>query len=81
MQLIIAGASGFLATEVIRQALSLPAITSIIALARRPIVAPDEYYLDQPCDTSKLKSVVVKNYDEYPDEVKKELGEAGACIW
>jgi hypothetical protein len=81
MQLIVAGASGYLASEVIRQALSLPKITSIIALARRSVEAPDEYYLDVPADRSKLKSVVVKEYDDYPDEVKKEFAKADACIW
>ena len=35
MKLIVAGSTGYVATEVIRQALSHPAITSIIALAGR----------------------------------------------
>jgi len=81
MQLIVAGASGFLASEVIRQALSLPKITSIIALARRPVEAPDEYYLGVGADRSKLKSVVVKEYDEYSEDVKKQFAGADACIW
>jgi uncharacterized protein YbjT (DUF2867 family) len=36
MKLIITGATGFVGTEVIRQALSNSTITSIIALARKP---------------------------------------------
>jgi hypothetical protein len=79
MQLIIAGASGYLATEVVRQALSLPKITSVIALARRPISAPEN--LGSGADVSKLKSVVVKDYDEYPGDVKKLFTKADACIW
>jgi uncharacterized protein YbjT (DUF2867 family) len=40
MKLIVTGATGFIGTEVIRQVLSNPTITSIIALARKPILAP-----------------------------------------
>jgi hypothetical protein len=79
MQLIVAGSSGFLATEVIRQSLYLPKITSVIALARRSISAPEGLGAD--ADASKLQSVVVKEYDEYPDEVKKQFANADACIW
>jgi len=79
MQLIIAGASGYLATEVVRQALSLPKITSVIALARRQVSAPDN--LGPGADVSKLRSVVVKDYDEYPEDVKKQFAKADGCIW
>ncbi|KAF2672257.1 hypothetical protein BT63DRAFT_422752 [Microthyrium microscopicum] len=79
MKLIIAGASGFVATEVIRQSLSMPSINSVIALARRPVSAPDN--LAPGADTSKLQSAVVKDYDEYSEEVKKHFANADACIW
>jgi len=79
MQLIVAGASGFVATEVIRQSLYLPKITSVIALARRPIAAPDN--LGAGADPSKLRSVSIKEYDEYPDDVKEQFAKADACIW
>lgn len=79
MKLIVAGASGFVGTEVIRRSLSLPQITSVIALARRPVSAPKN--LGPDADTSKLQSVVVKDYDEYPEDVKKVFVDADACIW
>jgi hypothetical protein len=79
MQLIVAGASGFLAKEVIRQSLYLPEITSVLALARRSVAAPDG--LGAGADPSKLQSVVIKEYDDYPEEVKKQLANANACIW
>lgn len=79
MKLIIAGASGYVATEVIRRSLSLPQITSIIALARRPVSAPDN--LGPGADVSKLHSAVVKDYDAYPDDVKEQFADADACIW
>ena len=79
MKLIVAGASGFVATEVIRQSLSIPKITSVIALARRPISTPPN--LGQDADTSKLHSVALDNYGSYPDDVKEQLAGADACIW
>ncbi|KAF8313868.1 hypothetical protein DL93DRAFT_2080788 [Clavulina sp. PMI_390] len=76
MKLIIAGASGYVSTELIRQALERSDITSIIALARKPISAPSGV-----SNASKLKSVVLSDYDSYPDEVNKEFAGADACIW
>ncbi|GAB1312714.1 Nucleoside-diphosphate-sugar epimerase [Madurella fahalii] len=80
MKLIVAGSTGFVATEVIRQALSNPAITSIVALGRRP--APEPQTTGPTADTTKLKSVILDDFDkDYPENVKKELSGADACIW
>ncbi len=79
MKLIVTGASGFVGSEVIRQSLRNPNITSVIALARRPVPIPSN--LGHGADSSKLHSVTVKDYDTYPDEVKKEFAGADACIW
>ncbi|EXJ53443.1 uncharacterized protein A1O5_13311 [Cladophialophora psammophila CBS 110553] len=79
MKLIISGATGFVATELIRQSLSERSITSVVALARRPITVPDN--LGTEADTSKLKSVVLEDFAKYPDDVKKQLEGADACIW
>jgi len=79
MKLIVAGSTGFVATEVIRQALSNPAITSIKALARRPTAVPQN--AGPGADVSKLKSVVCDNFEKYPESVKQELAGADACIW
>jgi uncharacterized protein YbjT (DUF2867 family) len=77
MKLIIAGATGFVAEELIRQSLRHPDIKSVVALARRPVAAPP----GAGADGSKLKSVVVKDCDDYPEEVRRELAGADACIW
>lgn len=78
MKLIITGASGFVATEVLRQALLQPSITSIVAVARSSISSPEG---TPAASASKLKSVVVPDYGTYPEDVKKELAGADACIW
>ncbi|KAH8725390.1 hypothetical protein GQ44DRAFT_826520 [Phaeosphaeriaceae sp. PMI808] len=78
MKLIITGATGFVATEVLRQALLLPSITSVVAVARRSIPSPEGL---PAANASKLKSVVVSDYGSYSKEVQKELSGADACIW
>ncbi|KAK9785073.1 hypothetical protein SCARD494_12327 [Seiridium cardinale] len=75
MKLIVAGATGFLGSEVVRQALRLEQISSVIALARKPLK------LEDGIDTSKLKNVTIKDYAEYSEDVKKEFTGADACIW
>jgi hypothetical protein len=75
MKLIVSGATGFVATEVLRQSLAHPSITQVIALSRR------EVQLGPNVDRSKFKQVLLKDYCEYPEEVLKELRGADACIW
>jgi hypothetical protein len=80
MKLVVAGSTGFVATEVICQALSNPFITSVVALGRRP--APEPQNADPGANLAKLKSVTVDDLgQEYPEHVKKELSGADACIW
>ncbi|KAJ9610681.1 hypothetical protein H2200_005458 [Cladophialophora chaetospira] len=79
MKLVVSGATGFTATEVIRQSLSNPRITSVLALARRPVTVPEN--LPPGADTSKLKSVVVEDFGKYFDDAKKQLEGTDACIW
>ncbi|KAK0665315.1 hypothetical protein QBC41DRAFT_328100 [Cercophora samala] len=83
MKLIIAGSTGFVATELIRQSLSNPLITSLIALGRKPSPPPNPSTLLPNADLSKLKSVVLDDFDcaDYPDNVKSDLANADACIW
>ncbi|KAF4626500.1 hypothetical protein G7Y89_g11659 [Cudoniella acicularis] len=64
MKLIVTGATGFVGTEVIRQALRNPAVTSVVALTRKPI---------QPSNTgtTKLQSVVLEDWTSpYPEASK-----------
>lgn len=75
MKLVVAGATGTVGTEVIKQALSLPQITSIVVIARRPLSFPEGV------DSSKLTTVLQDNLDHYDEEAKKYLANADACIW
>lgn len=79
MKLIIAGASGFVGTELVHQSLQDSRFTSVIALARRSLEPPTD--LGPEADLKKFHSVQVNNYDEYSDDVKQQLAGADACIW
>ncbi|KAI1420863.1 hypothetical protein F5Y12DRAFT_770971 [Xylaria sp. FL1777] len=76
MKLIIAGSTGFLATELIRQAIAHPAVTSVIGLGRRE--APPPAGSDP---NGKYKSFICKDFEAYSDETKSEYAAADACIW
>jgi nucleoside-diphosphate-sugar epimerase len=79
MKLIVAGSTGFVGTEIVRQALSHPAVTSVVGLARRP--TPTPLNVGPNADATKFKSVICEDFNNYTDDVKKELAEADACIW
>ncbi|KAH6672891.1 putative nucleoside-diphosphate-sugar epimerase [Halenospora varia] len=77
MKLIVAGSTGFVATEVIRQAINNPAISSVVGLARRETAVPK----DAGANASKFKSVICEDFSNYSEDTKKELAGANACIW
>ncbi|KAH8911605.1 hypothetical protein BR93DRAFT_975569 [Coniochaeta sp. PMI_546] len=79
MKLIIAGASGFVAQEVVRQSLKRPDITAVVALSRKPVSVPSD--IGGEANAAKLRSVVIEDYTNFPEDVRKEFEGAGACIW
>ncbi|TVY65643.1 hypothetical protein LSUE1_G006195 [Lachnellula suecica] len=72
MKLIIAGATGFVGAEVVRQSLQHPNITAVVALSRTPLDLPHH---------SKLQNVIIEDYGVYPESVRISFEEADACIW
>jgi uncharacterized protein YbjT (DUF2867 family) len=79
MKLIVAGATGFVGSEVIRLSLKWPDITTVIALSRTPMSLPLQP--KDGADVSKLRNIIITDYGDYPDSVKKEFAGADACIW
>lgn len=77
MKLAIGGATGLVGAEVLRQALTSKAITSVVAIGRRPASAPEG--LDP--DGTKLVNVVLSDMKTYPEEERRKLEGVGACIW
>ncbi|CAG8979798.1 hypothetical protein HYALB_00011247 [Hymenoscyphus albidus] len=74
MKLVIGGSTGFVAKELIRQGLKNPAITSIIARGRREAPTPSE----AGNSASKFNSIVVEDFENYSESVKKEIENADA---
>jgi hypothetical protein len=80
MKLIVTGATGFVGSEVIRQALRNSAITKVVALARKPVLPPSDAGPD--ADTTKLQSVLLEDWvSPYSEAVKDHLKGADGCIW
>ena len=75
MRIAIGGASGFVGSEILRQALGSKAVTSIVAIGRRNVSAPEGY------DGSKLSNIVLEDLNHYPDKDKTCLSDVDACIW
>jgi hypothetical protein len=75
MKIVIGGSTGFVGEELVRQALSHPAVTSIVAFSRRETPVPPD------ADSAKLTSVICDDFASYSDSVKNKLEDADACIW
>lgn len=75
MKIIIAGATGFCGSEIVKQSLRNQKITSVVTLSRKPVDASDG------SDTAKLKSVTIEDYGTYSEEAKSHFVDAEACIW
>lgn len=75
MKLVIAGATGLLGSELVHQSLRMPAVSSVVALGRRAVSAPDG------ANAAKLKNVIVEDFGSYSEDVRREFEGAGACIW
>ncbi|KAI9699565.1 MAG: hypothetical protein M1820_007063 [Bogoriella megaspora] len=78
MKLVITGATGWVGTEVVRQALRNPAVTSIVALGRNPTSIPK----NSGPNASKLQSVILDDWTSpYPEAVQTAIAGADGCIW
>ncbi|KAI9851533.1 MAG: hypothetical protein M1824_002612 [Vezdaea acicularis] len=77
MKLIIAGATGFVGKEVVRQCAAHPDVTSAVVLSRRAL--PDlETYGDA---AKKFDVVIVEDFLNYSPHVIEKIGDADGAIW
>lgn len=74
MKIIITGATGFIGGEVLTQCLQDPAITSVVALARRELPA-------SVTGNPKLKVIILEDFLSYSDSALQDIKGAEACIW
>ncbi|KAI1109953.1 hypothetical protein F5Y14DRAFT_430717 [Nemania sp. NC0429] len=74
MKILITGASGSLGGGCLRQCLSHPKISIVVAFVRREL----------PADISshpKLKCVVIKDFSQWPEDVLQGHADAAGMIW
>jgi len=74
MKVILTGATGFIGGEVLNQCIARPEITSIVALSRRDLTGT-------AANSPKVKTIIIKDFLNYPDTVLQELKDADICIW
>lgn len=68
-----------MAQELVRQSLKRPNITAVVALSRKPVSVPSD--IGGESNAAKLRSVVIEDYTNYPEDIRKEFEGADACIW
>ncbi len=71
MKVIVTGSTGTVGSAVLQQCIENPAVTSVVALTRRPLEVKDP----------KLNNIIHKDFLNYDEEVLKQLKGAQACIW
>ncbi|PYH92389.1 hypothetical protein BO71DRAFT_485441 [Aspergillus ellipticus CBS 707.79] len=74
MKLTLTGPTGFIGQEVLTQCLTNPAITSIVALSRRPLPSSISTH-------PKLTVRIIDDFLTYPDSLMSDLRGAEGCIW
>jgi uncharacterized protein YbjT (DUF2867 family) len=75
MKVIVAGATGFVGSEVLYTALQHPAVTSVVSLTRRAVVDP------RVVEHAKWESILLDDFEHYPPDVMTRLQGAVGCIW
>jgi dihydrodipicolinate reductase len=73
IKLVLSGITGRIGSQVLKQALRNPAISSVIALSRRQLPDIEGH--------GKLEVVLIQDFTRYSDEVLVKLSGADGCIW
>lgn len=71
MKVILTGATGFIGSEVLKQCIANPTITTVVALSRRALKITDQ----------KLEVIILQDFNTYTDSILRRLEDADACIW
>ncbi|KAI1328113.1 hypothetical protein F5Y16DRAFT_165947 [Xylariaceae sp. FL0255] len=75
MKIIIAGATGFVGSEVVRQAIANDKIAQAFVLTRKPLA-------DDLTKSDKVKVITIEDFSvPFPQNVLDDLAGAEACIW
>jgi len=75
MKLIVAGATGFVGSEVLFAALQHPAVTRVVSLSRRAVIDP------RIVKHAKWESILLEDFEHYPPDAMAKMQGAVGCIW
>ncbi|THU88450.1 hypothetical protein K435DRAFT_830547 [Dendrothele bispora CBS 962.96] len=78
MRLLLTGATGAAGSQILKDAVSDPAISSITVLARRNL--PDWLTSTIP-ENNKTTTIIVNDFNSYPSDLPPKLVSHDACIW
>ncbi|KAK7470863.1 hypothetical protein VKT23_002279 [Stygiomarasmius scandens] len=78
MRLLLTGVTGAAGSQILKDAVSDPAISSITVLARRAL--PDWLTSTIP-ENSKTTTIIVNDFSSYPSDLSPKLASHDACIW
>ncbi|KAG9245722.1 hypothetical protein BJ878DRAFT_478966 [Calycina marina] len=74
MKVILTGATGYIGSELLEQAVAHPGISSLICITRRALPEAVAW-------NPKLKVILHSDFSTYPPELLAELQGSQACIW
>jgi uncharacterized protein YbjT (DUF2867 family) len=74
MKLIVTGATGFIGSQVLKQCISNPAVTSILVVARREPAT-------ELTASSKVKVILHQDFSDWTSSLLDQLEGAEGCIW
>lgn len=74
MKVIVAGGTGFVGSNVVKQCIAHPDITSVIVLSRREISV-------DLSESEKVRVLLHEDFGQWPASVLEELIGAEGCIW
>lgn len=74
MKVLIAGATGMIGKEALQHCLIRPEVTQVVALSRREL--PENVK-----NHEKLKTIIVKDFKVWPEDVLEEIKDAAAIVW
>lgn len=73
MHLILTGATGLVGSAVLHHMINTPSVTTVSILSRRPVPQADGH--------EKVKVIIHKDFNTYPDEILERLRGAEGCVW
>jgi NAD dependent epimerase/dehydratase family enzyme len=73
MHLILTGATGLVGSGVLHQMINSSNITTISILSRRPVPQAEGH--------EKVKVIIQKDFNSYPNELLEKLNGAEGCVW